>query len=91
MSVTSKRTPPPGAIYLRARECADKAGIHPITWWRWVREGRAPQAYRLTAGCTRWLLSEVEEWLAARPANAGEPSARVGRLLAARRALSQQG
>jgi len=34
--------------------------------WRWHRERPdMPRAVRLTPGCTRWRLSEIEAWEAA--------------------------
>lgn len=37
-------------------------GLIPVsaaTWWRWVKEGRAPQPIKLGKGVTCWKLSEV--------------------------------
>lgn len=30
--------------------------------WRLVREGRFPKPIKLSAGCTAWLLADVERW-----------------------------
>lgn len=30
-------------------------------WWRWVKEGRAPQGIKLSARCTRWRASDVAQ------------------------------
>ena len=30
--------------------------------WRWVQEGTFPKPVRLTPGCSRWKLSDLEKW-----------------------------
>ncbi|MEV4783407.1 helix-turn-helix transcriptional regulator [Burkholderia sp. LMU1-1-1.1] len=45
-----------------------KAGILPVspaTVWRWVRDGKFPQPFKLSAGVTAWRLSDVEQFIAA--------------------------
>jgi prophage regulatory protein len=42
--------------------------IAPSTWWRWVREGRAPQPKKLGDGVTAWNVGELRDWLASREA-----------------------
>jgi len=29
------------------------------TWWKWIREGKAPQPIRLGTRCTFWRQSDV--------------------------------
>ena len=45
----------------------DKKGrlpISPATWWRWVKEGKAPKPFKLGANVTVWDLDLVDEFLA---------------------------
>lgn len=49
--------------YLTDTDIADRYNIARPTVWRWHRERPDfPRAIRLTAGCTRWKLSEIEIW-----------------------------
>jgi prophage regulatory protein len=36
------------------------------TIWRWTEKGELPQPLKLSPGCTRWRLSDVEAWEASR-------------------------
>ena len=40
--------------------------ISPATWWRWVKEGRAPAPFKLGANVTVWDLDQIEAFLAQR-------------------------
>ena len=51
---------------IREPECYRVTGLSRTTRWRLEYRDEFPQRIRLSAGCTGWLLSEVEEWLAAR-------------------------
>jgi prophage regulatory protein len=48
--------------YLSVKKCAERYEVTRQTWWRWVREGRAPSPVHLTPGCTRWKISDLEAW-----------------------------
>ena len=39
---------------------AERYSVHRVTIWRWVREGRFPSPIKLTAGCSRWRMADVE-------------------------------
>lgn len=53
-------------IYLSDTDLAKRYNIARPTVWRWHREqSNFPRAVRLTKGCTRWKLSEIEAWEAA--------------------------
>jgi prophage regulatory protein len=46
----------------------DKKGrvpVSPATWWRWVKEGKAPAPFKLGPNTTVWDLDQIDEWLAA--------------------------
>lgn len=53
--------PPETKRWLTDAECAQRFGISRPTWWRWVREGKAPRPVKLGAGTTRWALADIEE------------------------------
>jgi predicted DNA-binding transcriptional regulator AlpA len=64
--MSPRRTP---NCLLRAREVAARVGLHPKTFYRYLREGRLkgfPEARQATS-TWRWLESEVEAWLESRP------------------------
>jgi len=42
-----------------------KPGRYPIcaaTWWRWVREKKAPQPFKLGPNTTVWSVDELDAW-----------------------------
>ena len=45
---------------LRAKQCAELFGIHPNTWWKWVKEGRAPQGASISASTIVWRTDDLE-------------------------------
>jgi predicted DNA-binding transcriptional regulator AlpA len=54
-------------IFLTDRDLAARYGVARNTIWRWSREREdMPKPLRLSPGCTRWRLSEVEAWEATR-------------------------
>ena len=53
--------------YLSDTDLAGRYRVSRNSIWRWHRESREfPRAVRLSPGCTRWKLAEVEAWEAAR-------------------------
>lgn len=48
--------------YLSDKHLAERYEVARATIWRWVREGRFPSPLKITAGCTRWKLSDIEQW-----------------------------
>ena len=57
------------AQYLREKQLVPN--IVPIshsTLWRWIKDGKFPQPYRLSDRVTAWKLEEVESWLEERQA-----------------------
>lgn len=48
---------------LRAKQAADFVGIGLSTFWRWVKEGRLPQGIHLSARCTVWKISDLEDYI----------------------------
>jgi prophage regulatory protein len=54
--------------YLTDVKVAQRYGVHRTTPWRWVKsEANFPAPIILSAGCTRWKLSELLEWESSRP------------------------
>lgn len=52
--------------FLRDTDLAERYGVARNTVWRWQRErSDMPRPVRLSPGCTRWRLSEIEPWEAA--------------------------
>lgn len=43
-------------------ELANRYRASRSTIWRWVKEANFPKPIKLTPGCTRWRLSDIEEW-----------------------------
>lgn len=46
--------------YLTDRQVADRYGVARTTPWRWVQLGRFPHPIRISPGCVRWRLSDLE-------------------------------
>lgn len=43
-----------------------KTGILPVspaTVWRWVRDGKFPQPFKLSAGVTAWHAADIEQFI----------------------------
>lgn len=54
-------------LYLKDRQVAERYGVDRSTVWRWVRsEPTFPKAFKLSNGCARWRLADLEAWEAAR-------------------------
>ena len=49
--------------YLSDQDLARRWGVARPTIWRWHREqAEFPRCVKLAPGCSRWKLSEIEEW-----------------------------
>lgn len=52
-------------MYLADKDLANRLAISRQTIWRLVKaDPKFPKPVKLSAGCTRWRLSEVEAWAA---------------------------
>lgn len=59
--------PPQPAIYLSDAQIASRYGVSRQTVWRWAaNDKKFPTPTKLSAGCTRWKLSDIESWEAAK-------------------------
>lgn len=57
-------TESPQGGFLRANQIAGPGGLLPIgrsTWWKWVKEGRAPQPIKLGPMTTVWRSKDIRE------------------------------
>ena len=49
--------------YLSDRQIGARYGVHHLTPRRWLNtDPTFPRPVKLTPGCTRWKLSEIETW-----------------------------
>jgi len=53
-------------VYVSANQLAQRWGVHPVTVWRWTADHKIPLPTKLSRGCTRWVLSQIEDWEASR-------------------------
>jgi len=49
-------------LYQSDKQLANRYKVTRQTLWRWVRHCKFPEPIKLSAGCTRWKLSDVEKW-----------------------------
>jgi len=57
--------------FIREPECRRITGLSRTTRWRLERAGQFPQRRPISPGCVGWLLSEIDDWIAARAVVAG--------------------
>lgn len=48
--------------YASVKAIAERYGVSVSTVWRWARAGRIPQPVQLSPGCTRWKVTDLEQW-----------------------------
>ena len=50
-------------MYVSDKQLAARFGVSKPCIWRWTREySDFPKPYKLSPGCTRWKVSEIEAW-----------------------------
>ena len=52
----------PQAIFMSDTALAARYQVSRATIWRWAQARRLPNPIKLSEGCTRWRLAEVEQW-----------------------------
>jgi len=53
--------------YISDVQFAERHGVHRVTIWRRAKnEVDFPKPLKLSAGCTRWRLADIEAWEAAK-------------------------
>lgn len=50
-------------VIMRPAQVAERIGIHRVTLYKWVREGRFPPPAKLGPNTVAWRASTVEAWL----------------------------
>jgi predicted DNA-binding transcriptional regulator AlpA len=54
-------------VYLSDRQLAARYNVHHLTPRRWMRDDPSfPRPVRLSPGCSRWRLSDIEAWEASK-------------------------
>jgi prophage regulatory protein len=48
--------------FLSVKQLCDRYSTSRQSIWRWVRDGRMPAPVKLSPGCTRWKLADLEVW-----------------------------
>ena len=48
--------------FLSDREVAERYSIGRSTVWRWITTRKFPAPVKLSPCCTRWRLSDLENW-----------------------------
>ena len=77
-------------LYLNDIQVAARFGISRNSVWRMVKTGQLPAPINLFKATTRWRLSDLEAFEAARAAEPRQSGMRVGHLAAARAAASSK-
>lgn len=54
------------SIYLSDTAIAQRFQVSRATVWRWIRSAAFPKPIKLSVGCTRWRLADIEAWEATR-------------------------
>lgn len=49
-------------FYVKDTDVANRFGVDRATIWRWSKNGKFPKPIKISDGCTRWLLREIENW-----------------------------
>ena len=56
-------------MYISDKEIGKRFSVSRQTVWRWAKvDPSFPSPFRLSAGCTRWKLEEIDAWAAQRAA-----------------------
>ena len=50
------------ATHVADLQLASRYSVSRATIWRWAQFGKFPKPIKLSPGCTRWKLSDVEAW-----------------------------
>jgi len=50
------------ARYLSASAVAARYSVARNTIWRWRESGELPEPVKLSTGCTRWAVADLEAW-----------------------------
>ena len=53
---------PSPSIYAQDIHLASRYSVTRATIWRWAAEGRIPQPIKLSPGCARWRIVDLESF-----------------------------
>jgi prophage regulatory protein len=53
---------PSPSIYAQDIHLASRYSVTRATIWRWTAEGRIPQPIKLSPGCARWRIDDLESF-----------------------------
>lgn len=48
--------------FLNVKQVANRLAVSVPTVWRWSKAGQMPHAIKLSPGCTRWRVADLEKW-----------------------------
>lgn len=48
--------------YLTVKDVAERFGVSTPTIWHWLKAGQLPKPVKISAGCTRWKMSDLLNW-----------------------------
>ena len=49
-------------LFLSDHDVSDRYGVNRVTIWRWIKSNHLPPPVKISPGCTRWRLAELEAW-----------------------------
>jgi len=49
-------------MYLSDKQLAVRFNVSKPCIWRWARETDFPKPVKLSPGCTRWRVVDIEKW-----------------------------
>ena len=50
------------SVFISAKSLAKRYGVSEKTIWRWCQRDQIPSPIRISSGCTRWNLGDIELW-----------------------------
>lgn len=67
------------SLYLSDVHLSERYAVARPTIWRWARTDKTfPKPVKLSAGCSRWKLADLEKWEASRSGSAGDRGGKHG-------------
>lgn len=60
--MTTNTTNSPRSLWASDKQLAERFDVSRSTIWRWAAEGIIPKPRKLSPGCTRWKLADLEQF-----------------------------
>lgn len=54
------------SIYVSDIQVANRFGVSRASIWRWAKIGDFPKPVKLSPGCSRWKVEDVQKWAESR-------------------------